>query len=335
MSPAELIHLGEAVLNGHRLTPSEALALCQTAKENIPLAAAYANKIRHAYCGDGVDMCGLINARSGQCSEDCRFCAQSAHFAAKSPAYPLLSLPDIQVRAQQITAMGANRFSLVTSGKGMDNDPDFLPLLESIRTLSTQSPLGVCANLGTLLPQQAEALAAAGVKRYAHNLETSEKFYPQICTTHPYAERLATLRHAKTAGLELCSGGIIGMGESWQDRIDLAFALRELDPASVPINILHPIPGTPLGDAPALSPLEIILTFALFRFTLPRATIRPAGGRELNLRDLQGMLLLSGANGLIIGNYLTFSGRQATDDFQMVHDAGLYPNPIQQEAVCK
>ncbi|MEN6414231.1 MAG: biotin synthase BioB [Veillonellales bacterium] len=186
--------------------------------------------------------------------------------------------------------------------------------------------LKVCANLGTITKEQALQLAAAGVKRYAHNLETSERFYPKMCTTHSYQERLSTIQAAKSAGLELCTGGIIGLGETWQDRLDLAFALREIGVQSIPLNILNPIKGTALEGVNPPLPLEILKVFAIFRFILPDRVIRPAGGRELNLRDMQGAVMLAGANGLIIGNYLTFSGRDAAADFQMVADAGLRPN---------
>jgi biotin synthase len=207
----------------------------------------------------------------------------------------------------------------------MEHDPDFARIAALIAEVVERSGIGICANLGTISGLQASRLAAAGLKRYAHNLETSQRFYPQICTTHPYEERLSTLLAAKAAGLELCAGGIIGLGETWKDRIDLALTLRELGVGSVPINILNPLPGTALEHQPRLSPLEIIKTFAIFRFILPDKVIRPAGGREVNLRDMQGAVMLAGANGLIIGNYLTFGGRDCGADFTMVNDAGLIP----------
>jgi biotin synthase len=213
----------------------------------------------------------------------------------------------------------------VTSGKGMSGDPDFPLIVEALRLIMQETPLKVCANLGTLTLAQAKALAEAGVKRYAHNLETSAGYYPNICTTHPYEERLATIRAVQAAGMELCTGGIIGLGETWDDRLDMAFALRTLDVASVPINILNPLKGTILEYIQPLAPLEILKTFAIFRFIMPAKTIRPAGGREINLRDLQGALMLSGANGLIVGNYLTFTGRNSKTDFAMIRDVELYP----------
>ncbi len=317
--------LGEAVLTGYQISMDDAMALTEVAIPDIPLLAAYANKIRHTFAGDGVDMCGIISARSGRCSQDCRFCAQSAHYLTSAPIYPLRERKEIIAAARQAQREGAKRVSLVTSGKGISQPSDFAAILSAIEAVIDATGLQVCANLGMISEAQCISLAKAGVKRYAHNLETSRRFYPSICTTHSYEERVATLTAAQAAGMELGSGGIIGMGETWQDRLELAFALRRFAPASVPINILVPIQGTPLAGMIPPLPLEVIKTFAVFRFILPETIIRPAGGRELNLRDFQGYLLLSGANGLIIGNYLTFSGRDTAADFRMVNDAGLYP----------
>lgn len=320
-----IAELGEKVLGGKALTREEALALSQIDEVDVPLLAAYAHKIRAAFAGKTVELCGIINARSGLCSEDCKFCAQSVHHQTSSPVYPLLNSDKVIEQAEAIVAAGAKRASLVTSGKGMDHDPDFSRILMLLKDMMEQTELKVCANLGTLTLEQAKQLAALGVKRYAHNLETSERFYPNICTSHPYEARFKTIQAAKQAGMELCCGGIIGLGETWQDRIDLAFTLKELDVDSIPINILNPIPGTRLEGQEPLPPLEILQTFAIFRFILPGKVIRPAGGREINLRDMQGAMLLSGANGLIIGNYLTFKGRNTADDVTLVEDAGLLP----------
>lgn len=325
MNYREIITLGEYILQGQQINYEEALQLTNVINEDIPLLSAFANKIRLQFSGKSVDMCGVVNARSGMCSEDCKFCAQSVYHNTEAPIYKLLNIEQIITAAQKAEEQGAKRISIVTSGKGMDNDPDFQKILESIQAIMDKTNLEVCANLGTLTLHQAHMLAAIGIKRYAHNIETSENFYPSVCTTHSYKERVSTIKAAKAAGMDLCTGGIIGMGESWRDRIDFAFALRELDAASIPINILNPIKGTALENIIPLSPLEIIKTFSIFRFIFPDKIIRPAGGREINLRDMQGHLMLSGANGLIIGNYLTFTGRNAVADFQMVQDAGLIP----------
>lgn len=325
MDTKELLTLGEKILTGYRITYQDALELTCIEDIDIPLLAAYANKIRKKFAGDHVDMCGIINARSGMCSEDCKFCAQSVYHTTNSPAYPLLNKNDLLAQAKEIEAQGAKRVSLVTSGKGMQGDANFEAILDSLAAIISSTSLKVCANLGTLDLNQAKRLAETGIKRYAHNLETSKRYYPAICTTHPYEERLATIIAAKQAGLEVCCGGIIGMGETWTDRIDMAFALRELSAESIPLNILNPLKGTAFEGVTPPRPLEILKTFAIFRFILVDNVIRPAGGREINLRDMQGSAMLGGANGLIIGNYLTFSGRNSATDFQMVHDAGLIP----------
>ncbi|MCE5285702.1 MAG: biotin synthase BioB [Pelosinus sp.] len=326
MNSKEIIQLGEAVLEGHIISEQEALSLTDTCEEDIPLLAAYANKIRVKFAGKKVDMCGVVNARSGLCSEDCKFCAQSVYHQTNAQPFSLISNDEALAAFSKLSKAGAERASIVTSGKGMENDPDFERIVALIKQVSTIAGIEICANLGTISYDQAALLVKSGIKRYAHNLETSPRFYPAICTTHPYQERLNTLLAAKKAGLELCSGGIIGLGETWNDRINLALTLRSLDVASIPINILNPIQGTLLEKQPPLSPLEILKTFGIFRFILPNKVIRPAGGREINLRDMQGAVMLAGANGLIIGNYLTFGGRDIAKDFIMVNDAGLHPH---------
>lgn len=325
MDAKNIVRLGEMILDGYKLTRQEASELANAPEEDTPLLGAYANKIRNKFSGKTVDMCGVINARSGRCSEDCSFCAQSAHYSTNCSVFPLISQADALNSVVQLAKAGAARASIVTSGKGLSGDPDLDSILLLIAGLTKNAPIKVCANLGTLTYEQACLLFKAGIRRYAHNLETSERFYPEICTTHSYQERFNSLLAAKKAGLELCSGGIIGLGETWEDRIDLAFTLEALEVDSVPINILNPIPGTMLEKQSPLSPLEILKTFAIFRFILPSKVIRPAGGREVNLRDMQGAAMLSGANGLIIGNYLTFGGRDIAKDFSMVLDAGLTP----------
>lgn len=325
MNSKEINRLGELILDGHIISEQEAISLTAVCEDDIPLLGAYANKIRAKFAGKKVDMCGVINARSGLCTEDCKFCSQSVYHQTNAQPFPLISTQEALDAITTLAKAGAERASFVTSGKGMETDPDFERIVTLIQQVITESKITICANLGTISYSQAALLVQSGIKRYAHNLETSQNFYPQICTTHPYQERMNTLLAAKKAGLELCSGGIIGLGESWHDRISLAITLRSLDVDSIPINILNPIPGTLLEKQKPLSPLEILKTFAIFRFILPGKVIRPAGGREINLRDMQGAVMLAGANGLIVGNYLTFGGRDITKDFTMVNDAGLVP----------
>jgi biotin synthase len=326
MDSKEIVRLGEMVLAGHIINEQEALFLADTGEEDIPLLGAYANKIRAKFAGKKVEMCGVINARSGLCSEDCKFCSQSVHHHTDTQPFPLISEQEALTSVNNHSKAGAERASIVTSGKGMENDPDFERIVALIQHVSEESEIKICANLGTVSYNQASLLVKSGIRRYAHNLETSQRFYPKICTTHPYQERLNTLLAAKEAGLELCSGGIIGLGESWNDRISLACTLRSLDVDSIPINILNPIPGTLLERQAPLSPLEILKAISIFRFILPSKIIRLAGGREINLRDMQGAAMLAGVNGLIVGNYLTFGGRDIAKDFIMVNDAGLHPH---------
>lgn len=317
-----ILELGGKVLAGGELDATEALRLAELDEAELPFLLAMADKIRRHFVGDEVDLCAIVNGRSGKCSEDCRFCAQSAHYQAKVDIYPLRSRQELVAAAQKAKAAGAKRFSIVTSGRGSDKDKEFDLILEALQAIKKEAGIEVCASLGTLTPEHALQLKTAGVTRYHHNLESSRSFYPEICSTHGYDERIATIRHALAAGLEVCAGGIIGLGESFAQRIELALTLRELGVQSVPLNILNPIPGTPLGGQLPPAPREVLKTLTLFRFLLPKLAIRTAGGREVNLRDLQGAALLGGVNGMLIGGYLTTGGRSPAADLQMIEDLG-------------
>lgn len=319
-----LYEMGERVLAGGTVTPAEALYLLELDGPDAFHLLAYANAIRARFAGDGVELCSIINARSGNCGEDCAFCAQSAHHATGVPVYGLLDEETILRKARAMEAAGVRRFDLVTSGYGFtEDDPDFRRILRIYERLRAETRLELCACLGTLTPGAARALAAAGVTRYNHNLETARSFFPRVVTTHTYEERVATVRAAKEAGMEVCCGGIIGLGETRAQRVELAFALAELDVDSVPLNILNPRPGTPLEDAPRLEPMEILKTFAMFRFVLPRKLIRYAGGREVNLGPLQPLGLLAGLNAMLVGGYLTTPGREIAEDLKIVTGLGL------------
>jgi biotin synthase len=320
-----IMDLGKKVLEGGQVTKEEALQLAALPDCDLPFLLAMADKIRRHFVGDEVDLCSIVNGRSGLCPENCAFCAQSAHHKAAINVYPLMSADDFVAAAKKAEAGGALRFSIVTSGRGADGDNDFPKIIEALSRIKAETKLEICASLGILSPENAKALVEVGVSRYHHNVETSSGYYDQICTTHTYQERAATIKVAKEAGLELCVGGIIGLGESMADRIDMAFEVKSFDISSMPINILNPIQGTKLADQPALAKREILKTFAIFRFILPACGIRTAGGREYNLGDLQAMALMSGINGMLIGGYLTTSGRQFADDIKMVHDLGLIP----------
>jgi biotin synthase len=325
MSYELIFTLGRKVLDGGQLTFEEALALTRIDEADIPLLLGVANKVRSQFTGSRVDTCEIVNARSGNCTEDCKFCAQSAHYDVKIDTYPLLSEEAILKAAHQAEEHGAYRFCIVTAGCGMGSDPDFDRITRVIGRIGEATGLERCCSLGLLGPGQAEALKAAGITRYHHNLEAGRRFFATICTTHTYDERVATIRQVKAAGLEICSGGIIGMGEVWADRLEMAFALRELDVDSVPINVLNPVKGTALQDQPLLPPLEVLQTFAIFRLILPAKIIRYAGGREKTLGELVPLGFLAGINGMLIGNYLTSAGRGAKADIDTINNLGLTP----------
>ncbi|MEK7376297.1 MAG: biotin synthase BioB [Candidatus Margulisiibacteriota bacterium] len=266
-----------------------------------------------------MDICTITNAKSGLCSEDCKFCAQSLHHSTKIDAYPLKPIKIMLDEARLAKKNGAERFCIVTSGNVL-SDEDFATVAETITQLWDSVGIDADASLGRLSKERLKTLKDAGLTRYHHNIETSRNFYPSIITTHTFDERLATLKAAKEAGLEICSGGIIGLGETWEDRIDMALTLKELDVDSVPINILNPIKGTPLENAERLSPLDAIRTIAIFRIILPGKTIKIAAGRETILKDYQAMCFAAGANGMLIGGYLTMKGRPVEEDQKFIRE---------------
>ena len=317
--------LGKKVLDGGQLSFEEALSLTTIDAGDIPILLGIANKIREKFTGSMVDTCQIVNARSGNCSENCKFCAQSAHHDTDIETYPLVSESAILRAAHKAESDHAYRFCVVTAGCGMHGDADFEQILSYIRRIGDETALERCCSLGTLNEDHVNALKAAGITRYHHNLETSESYFPSICTTHTFQERVDTIKRIKAAGLEVCSGGIIGMGEKWHHRIEMAFTLRELDVDSVPINVLNPVKGTALENQERLDPMEILQTFAVFRMILPKKIIRYAGGREHSLGELVPLGFLSGINGMLLGNYLTTSGRGAANDLATVAALGLQP----------
>ncbi|MEG6585281.1 biotin synthase BioB [Dendrosporobacter sp. 1207_IL3150] len=320
-----IFELGKKVLNGGQLTFDEALSLTTIDESDIPILLGVANKVREHFTGKAVDTCQIVNARSGNCSENCKFCAQSAHHEVQFNAYPLMKEDDIIAAAKKAEVDGASRFCVVTAGCGAQGDPDFDKLVDAIKRIGRETTLDRCCSLGTLQEEHVAALKEAGITRYHHNLETSESFFSEICTTHTFQERVDTIKRIKAQGLQVCSGGIIGMGETWRQRIELAFTLKDLDADSVPVNVLNPIKGTPLENNDRLNPMEILQTFAIFRLILPTKIIRYAGGREHNLGELVPLGYLSGINGALIGNYLTTSGRGANHDLETITGLGLKP----------
>ncbi len=265
---------------------------------------AEANRIRVEHTGNTLDLCSILNARSGRCSEDCKFCAQSACHQTETPVYPLKDVEEIVQAAWRAKAIGAGRFGIVTSGNRLTARETNV-VTEAVARIGAEVDIAVCGSLGALSLSQLQRLKNAGLSRYHHNIETSRRYYARIVTTHDFQERLDTIAAAKAAGLEVCSGGIIGMGETWQDRIDMATTLAELDVDSVPINILIPIKGTALEAAEPLSIEDIVRTICIFRLLLPNQTIKIAAGREIALANEQPRAFAAGANGMLIGGYLT------------------------------
>jgi len=305
------------------LTPGEAEKLYGIPDHEILTLFTTANRIKIRCFGNHVDLCSLINAKSGNCPENCAFCSQSIHNKANINKYDLTSKETILTRALEMERAGAHRFCIVISGRMISRQMERRKILESIELIKRKTQLRTCASLGFLDQKWAENLVNSGLDRYHHNLETARSFYHRICTTHSYDQRIETVHIAADAGLEICCGGIWGLGESTGQRIELAFALRKLPIDSIPINLLNPIPGTRLENMPLEPPLNHLKMVSVYRLLFPKTEIRFAGGREINLRQLQPLGLLAGANGLMIGHYLTTLGRSTQEDISMLNDLGL------------
>lgn len=276
-----------------------------------------ANKVRRSHVGSTLEICSVINAKSGRCSEDCKFCAQSSHYNTLSQDYPLRTKEEILSAARTAQKNGAQKFGIVTSGRRLTMQEVGL-VAECVREIKEGLGIIPCASLGALDEDAFSILRNAGLFRYHHNIETSERFYSEIVSTHPYSERIKTIKKAKKFGLEVCSGGILGMGETWQDRIEMALLLKELEVDAVPLNFLIPIKGTPLAGSARISPLEAIRAIALFRIILKDAVVKIAAGRETVLKDFQGLIFMAGANGMMVGGYLTIQGRPVEEDQRLI-----------------
>ncbi|MFH1228740.1 MAG: biotin synthase BioB [Planctomycetota bacterium] len=290
-----------------------------------------ANAIRQHFHQDKVHLCSIINAKSGACSEDCKFCAQSVHHNSQAEVYPLVSESEIRRGYRRSREIGAHGFSIVTSGNALDEN-EISGIADSIRRLSAEYPSDkgnpyICGSLGRMSKENILKLKSAGLNKAHHNLETSRRYFKQVCSTHSYDQRIETIRNLKAAGLRVCSGGIFGMGETWDDRIDMALALRELDVESIPLNFLIPIMGTLMQDAKPLTPQEILRIIAVYRYILPAKDIRICAGREKNLGDMQSWIFYAGATGMMIGGYLTQPGRKVEEDLQMLKSLGLKYEP--------
>jgi biotin synthase len=317
-------NLEEKVFKGIPLSIEDALYITKISGPELFELFTSANRIRTHFRGNIACLCSIVNAKSGACPEDCSFCAQSSKSKATIEVYTLLSKEAIIQKAREAKKSGSERFSIVTSGNKV-SEIDLLMIADMISEIR-QVGLIPCASLGMLSEKDLSKLKTAGLDRYHHNLETSEGFFPLICSTHSYADKLKTIGAVKSTGLSLCSGGIFGMGETWEDRMHMAFLLRELDIDSVPINFLIPIKGTALGHKDFLHPFEALKVVSLFRFILPQKEIRICGGRMQTLGEFNSMVFLAGADSLMIGNYLTTSGRNYEDDFKLIETYGLTLN---------
>ncbi len=309
------------VISGNSISFDEAEKLIST--NNLTKLAHCANIITKKFNQEKVDVESLINAKSGNCPEDCSFCAQSAFYETGITKYPLLSDEIILEKAKEAQKSGSASFCLVCAYREPSQN-DFEKICKIIENLKNEVNLDINVSLGFMTPERAKRLKLLGVKRYNHNLEASESFFSKICNTHDYSDRVKTARIVKEAGLELCCGGIIGMGESRRQRIELAYSLSALDPDEVPINILIPREGTPKElDNCSIDPVDIIRTIAVWRFIMPKTILKIGGGREVHFNDGGRLALQAGANGIITGGYLTTNGNEPNTDIQMIHEIGL------------
>jgi biotin synthase len=317
----EFQSLADKALRDEVLTRAECRAVLASPDAHLLDLLDAAFTVRQRYFGRKVRLQMLLNAKSGACQEDCHYCSQSASATAPIDRYGLLPREEMVEGARRAARAKAQRYCIVISGRS-PLDREIAEIADAVQSIKRELPIQVCCSLGLLNEDQARSLKAAGVDRINHNLNTSEAYHPAICTTHTFRDRLTTIDHARKAGLEICSGGIIGMGEGDEDVIDLALALRDVKPDSIPLNTLHPAEGTPLEGADHLTPQRCLKVLCLFRFLHPRTEIRIAGGREFNLRTLQPLALYA-ADSLFVGGYLTTPGQPAPDAWRMISDLGF------------
>ncbi len=314
-------NLRDRVISRQSITKTEALQISMIQKTEMFDLFAAANRIRQTFRGDSVDLCAIVNAKSGACPEDCSYCAQSSRSKTETAIYPLINKNAVIEKAKEARDASVKRFCIVTSGRkiGKNELKEICSMIKDIRGIG----LLPCSTLGLLNKDELKFLKDSGLERYHHNLETSERFFPEICRTHTYSDKLKTIDAAIAAGLSVCSGGIFGMGETWEDRIDMAFKLKELPIDSVPINYLIPVKGTPLGGQDMLNPFEALKIVSLYRFILPQKEIRICGGRMQVLGEFNSMVFMAGADSLLTGNYLTTTGRTFSNDQLLIKNYGL------------
>lgn len=321
----------ERVMAGRELNRRDGLALIAQPVEELAIAADY---VRSQFSDDTVDACSIVNAKAGNCAEDCGFCAQSVHFDTGIDTYGFLEPEEILAAAKRAEWDGAQRFGIVVAEKGVSKEQrpeEWNEVIRAIRLVRDETDVEVDASLGILTAEEAQILADEGINHYNHNIETSPRFFPEIVETHSFEDRARTLEIAKNAGMDLCAGVILGMGEAPTDRVDAAIALQDIGVSSLPVNILNPVSGTALGDklgdSAAITTKEIIRTIAVYRLLHPEARVRLTGGREVNLgKDEQHLPFEAGADGILTGDYLTTSGQSPGDDIEVIERAGLEPS---------
>ncbi|MBU2468389.1 MAG: biotin synthase BioB [Proteobacteria bacterium] len=324
--PTEISNTIQRVMDGGLPEAEQAAAWLERSDlGQLGQLLAAAGRLRGANEGDVVEFCAIVNARSGHCSENCAFCAQSAHHQGQAEVYPLLSAEEMVRRGRAAAEAGAQRFGIVTSGRECPKGEALDEICRAVEVLTSEKVIAPCASLGLIGQARARRLADAGLVRYHHNLEAGPSFFPRICTTHTYEDRVDTVKAAQDAGLEVCVGGIVGLGETPLERVELAQAVAELKPQSIPLNFLTPIPGTPMANHQPLKPLEALATVAVFKLFNPKAVVRTCGGRQQVLGDLAPLMYLAGAGGTMIGNYLTTEGRQPVEDINDLAALGLKP----------
>ena len=318
----QIDQITQRILNGGEMTAEEGRWMIRLNDDYLPWLMASADRIRKAFRGNEIEVCAISNVRSGNCSENCSFCSQSGHHKTAAPTYDYISAEALVAQAQQAREWGASDFGVVSKGWGVRSEKESEKLAEYFAAMDEDTDIGRCASLGALSKASATKLKAMGMENYHHNLESAESFFDQVCTSHTYQENIDTINNAREAGLRVCAGGILGMGESLDQRIEMAETLRNLDVESVPLNFLSPVLGTPMGTRTPMTPYEILRAIATYRFMLPKAEIRIAGGRQF-LGDMQSMIFMAGASGVMIGDYLTTKGRGVEDDLKMISDLKL------------
>ena len=305
------------------ITPGQALRCFDLPEDEIPLLFPLANHLRRKHHGDWVKLCGIVNAKSGKCPERCDFCAQSAHFETASPEYPLMDEETLVQKAREARAKGVREFSIVTSGTSLEDEREVETVARAVKRISEEG-IEACVSIGLASEKTLSTLTAAGLTNVHHNLETARSHHAEIVKTHSYEEELVAIRRAQSMGFQTCCGGIMGMGETKAQRIELAMELKALGVSHVPVNFLSPIEGTPLyGKESDLTPLECLRILAVYRLMMPAVDVFCMGGREVNLRELQSMIFYAGANGMMVGGYLTTGGRNHHTDLHMIRDLGL------------